>query len=189
MQTLTKTSSQQLVLGKRIVVIGTTGSGKTTLAKQIAQQFQIRHIELDAENWLENWTMRPTEEFRQRIEKITTAEYWVSDGNYSSVRDILWAKADTIIWLDYPIWTNFYRLFTRTMRRVFTREKLWGGNVESLRGQLSMKDSIFVWFFKTYGVNRKRYPKLLTSMEYKHLTAWRFQDPKVVDVWTDSWKK
>jgi len=88
---------------QRISVVGTSGSGKTTLARQIFQSIDIPHIELDALHHEPNWTEAPIDVFRKRVEQSLSGNSWVVDGNYSKVRDIVWSRADTVIWLDYPL--------------------------------------------------------------------------------------
>lgn len=86
-----------LPCGDRISVVGTTGSGKTTLARSISQHRQIPHIELDALHWDANWTAASDQVFRERVTQALHGSTWVVDGNYSKVRDIVWGQADTVV--------------------------------------------------------------------------------------------
>ena len=115
-------------LGKRIHLVGTTGSGKTTLAKQLDRNLGYQHIELDALWWDANWTNPSIEVFRQRVEHATSGDTRVVDGNYSRIRDIVWARVETIIWLDFPLWLILFRLFKRTVGRLMTKGEIWNGN-------------------------------------------------------------
>src|SRR5579871_6058918 len=87
----------------RIVVVGSTGSGKTTLARHLACRLHLAHVELDALHWDANWVPAPTPIFRERVDAALSGPAWAVDGNYSKVRDIVWPRADTVIWLDYPL--------------------------------------------------------------------------------------
>jgi adenylate kinase family enzyme len=167
----------------RIVVVGTTGSGKTTLAAQLGERWQIPHIELDAIHWGPNWTEMPTDLFRAQLTETLSGDCWVVDGNYSKVRDIVWGRATTLIWLDYPFSLIFYRLMKRTLHRVFWREKLWNNNQESFRNTFFRKDSLIWWFFKTYRRNKQRYPKLFAEPAYAHLTVIRLCSPRATREW------
>ena len=118
---------------KRIAIVGTTGSGKTTLARRVAQRCLISHIELDALQWEPNWTPAEPQGFRDRVTAALSGDRWVVDGNYSAVRDIVWAKADTVVFLDYPFGLVLRRLLWRTWRRSLHREELWNGNRETFR--------------------------------------------------------
>jgi adenylate kinase family enzyme len=89
---------------QRISVVGTSGSGKTTLARHIAQRLAIPHVELDKLHWEPNWIEVPDDVMRERVSQALASNTWVVDGNYSLVSDIVWGKADTVVWLDYPLW-------------------------------------------------------------------------------------
>lgn len=170
-------------IGQRIVVIGTTGSGKTTLASRLAQRLGCTHIEMDALHWEPNWTEAPTEVFRERVQKAATHERWVMDGNYSVVRDIAWPAADTVVWLDYPLPVILWRLLRRTLRRVFLHEELWNGNRERFATQFLTPNSLFLWLFKTYWRRRCEYPEMLARPEYAHLALIRLRSPYETERW------
>ena len=123
---------------KRTVVIGTTSSGKSTLASQLAGKIGGDCIELDALHWEPNWTEAPDEVFRKRVENAIKSNTWVVAGNYHIVRDLVWQRAEAIIWLDYPFHIVFRRLLTRTIRRSFQQEELWNGNRENFWTHLKL---------------------------------------------------
>ena len=110
---------------QRLNIVGTSGSGKTTVAKRAAEALRFPFVELDALHWEPDWQEAPVEVFRERVSEATRESPWVVDGNYSKVRDIVWARADTVIWLDYSFTLIFLRLLWRTFRRVINREELW----------------------------------------------------------------
>ena len=83
----------------RVVIVGSTGSGKTTLARQLSRLLDVPHTELDALNWEANWVMAPTDVFRQRTQDALKGDAWVVDGNYSAVRDLVWPRATVLVWL------------------------------------------------------------------------------------------
>ena len=171
---------------KRIVIIGTTGSGKTTLGKQISERLHIPHIELDALHWEPNWQEAPAEIMRERVSGAVSGDAWVIDGNYSSVRDIVWSRADTIVWLDYSFAFIAWRLFGRTIRRIITREKLWGYNQEDWRAQFFSRDSLFLWLIQTYAKRRREYPLLFQCPENAHLNIVHLNSQRKTDKWLDS---
>jgi len=74
---------------QRVAVIGTSCSGKTTFARQLSAILSAPHIELDTFYWQPGWVERPAAEFRALVERETSAQRWVADGNYSHVRDIV----------------------------------------------------------------------------------------------------
>ena len=154
---------------KRVVVIGTSCSGKTTFASQLADQFSIPHTELDVLHWLPEWEMQLLEEFRSLVKEVVEQDRWVIDGNYSKVRDIVWSRATHLFWLNYPFWTIFSRALRRTFRRIATREELFAGNRENLRRALFDPESIVWWVLRTYRRRRREYPQLFQMPQYNHL--------------------
>lgn len=178
---------------QRIVVVGTTSSGKSTLAEQIAQKFNLDFIELDALYWEPNWQNADVEVFRKRVETVTSLQLgksedssgWVVAGNYRIVRDLIWPNAQAIIWLDYPLHIIFWRLITRTVRRAVTQELLWGTNRETFWVHLKFwsQDSLFNWLFKTYWRRKHEIPALLNLPEHRHLQLIHFKHPREADEW------
>ncbi len=168
---------------RRIAVVGTTGSGKSTLAETLAQALQIPHYELDAFNWQPNWTEAPRELTRQRVEEFTRSEAWVTDGNYSYCRDIIWSRLEAVIWLDYPLGLILWRLWWRTWQRVIRKEFLWGTNYERLWPQFFSKDSLFLWALKTYKRRKGTYTALFSNPEYTHLKMYHFRSQRETDAW------
>jgi hypothetical protein len=123
-------------------VIGTSCVGKTTFAQVLAQIMNFPHVELDALHWQPNWTPRPPEEFRALTADALAQGCWITDGNYGSVRDLVWSRATTVIWLNYSFPIVLWRALTRTIRRVLTQEELFSGNRESLRMAFLSRESI-----------------------------------------------
>lgn len=165
---------------RRIVVIGTTGSGKTTLARAIAARLGVPHAEQDAWNHLPGWQEAPLEDFRAQVEQFTAGERWVMDGNYSKARDLGWTRADTLIWLDYPAGVVFWQLLRRTLRRMSSGEELWNGNREEWRTLFS-RQGILAWFFRTHWKRRRTTPQQIA--QYPHLRVVRLRSPRERDLW------
>ncbi len=167
---------------KRIVVVGTSGSGKTTLARKLAERCGCPHVELDALHWEPGWQEAPPDVFRERLIAALAGDAWVADGNYQKVRDLIWPRADTLLWLDYPLTVVLCRIFRRTVSRIFTREMLWGTNQEHL-GALFRRDSILLWVLRTYRRRQREYRVLFEGAPYPHLTMIRLRSPRETDRW------
>ncbi len=169
-------------LGRRIVVIGSTGAGKTTMGAGLAGLLAIPHVELDSLFWGPNWTECPTEIFRNRVAEVTRGDDWVVDGNYGKARDIIWSRADTVIWLDYALPVILYRLTRRNAYRVGRGVELWNGNRDTLGNSLS-RDSLYVWALRTYRRRRLEYPEHFRRPEYAHLRVLHFRSPRQARRW------
>ncbi|HEY3232557.1 MAG TPA: EutP/PduV family microcompartment system protein [Roseiflexaceae bacterium] len=172
---------------RRIAIVGVSGSGKTTLARQLSQHLSLPHVELDALHWDPGWVPTPAEVFRQRARQALQGASWVVDGNHPEVRDIIWSRADTVIWLDYGLALVMWRLMLRTLRRAATREVLWNGNRErTLRAHFFSRDSIFLWALRTYGLRRKEYPALFKSSVYAQVRPVHLRSPRATRSWLAS---
>ncbi len=173
---------------KRMVVIGVTSSGKSTLAKRLADKLSLDFIELDALYWEPNWKEAESEIFRARVEAATQSECWALAGNYKEVRNIVWPRAEAVIWLDYPFWTIFWQLTRRTFTRWWARELLWGTNRENLwmHFKLWSDESLFHWLLITYKRRKREYPIQFGLPQHAHLKILRFTSPKETDEWIRS---
>lgn len=150
-----------------VYVVGTSGSGKSTLAKQLAADFKLTHFDIDSYRFLPNWEPRgKTMYVKQLLADVSTAESWVCCGNYRLVLARLRDQIDCIIWLDYPFYIVFWRVLSRTLRRLLSKEKVCGDNVESWYIQFFTKKSIFVWVLKTFIKNKRRYQRLSEKPRY-----------------------
>jgi adenylate kinase family enzyme len=171
-----------------VIVVGVTSSGKSTLADKLTKRFDLNYIELDALHWEPNWQSAPLEVFRARVENATQAERWIVAGNYHIVRDLVWPKAEAIIWLDYPLSTVLRQLTRRTFHRWWTQELLWGTNRESLwtHFKLWSDESLYYWLFKTYWRRKGEYPMLLSQPEHRHLKLIQLKTPQEAEAWLGS---
>jgi adenylate kinase family enzyme len=167
----------------RVVVIGVTGAGKSTLAAALGKSLAAPVIELDALHWDAGWQAASTETFRERVGRATAPKCWVVDGNYGQVRDIVWSRADTLIWLDYPLALVLARLTRRTVRRMARREVLWNGNRERFADNFLSRHSLFLWALTSHRKMRERVPIELEKPEVQHLTLHRFKYPNETRAW------
>lgn len=169
--------------GPRIVVVGVTGCGKSITAARLARILAIPHVELDALHWQPHWVMTEKETFRRLVAQALSGASWVTDGNYSKARDLIWAHATTIVWLDYALPVILWQLIWRTLKRVVSREELWNGNRETLRGAFFSKDSLFLWALQTHPRFRQTYPLLFARPEYAHLQVIRLRSRRETAGW------
>ena len=171
---------------RRAAVVGTSGSGKTTLAGTLAQRLGLTHVELDSLHWGPDWTPAPRELFRERVARALSGEAWTTDGNYSAVRDIVWTRADTVVWLDYSLPVVMGRVTWRTMRRCALRKELWNGNRERFREAFFGRESIIWWALSSYRRRKTQYPVLLGQPEHAHLRVVHLTSPRAAREWPDA---
>ena len=164
---------------KKINVIGTTASGKSTFSKKLSARLNIPYISMDKLFWKSNWTESTNEELFQKLEEALNQDTWVLDGNFSRTNDIKWKDVDTIIWIDFSFLRTLYQSISRALSRIICQKELWEGtgNKETL-SRLFSKDSIVLWLFKQYGKKKRTYSKLITEDKYNHINFVRLQSPK-----------
>ena len=160
---------------RRVSVVGNSGSGKSTVARELARVLGVRHLELDSVFHQPGWVPLPEHEFRSVVATAAAEDRWVMDGNYSAVRPLVWARADTVVWLDLPRWTVMRQVIWRTLRRAATRQELWNGNREPLRNFLTWRpeESIISWAWHNHGKYRDRYAAAAADPANAHLTFVR----------------
>ena len=156
---------------RRVSVVGTSGSGKSTLARELAEILGVPHLELDAVHHQPGWAPLPTDEFRRIVAARAAAGGWVIDGNYGRVRDLVWARADTVVWLDLPKRTVMRQVVWRTLRRVALRRELWNGNRERWRNFFTWnpEQSVISWAWHKHAPDRARYAATAASPASAHL--------------------
>jgi adenylate kinase family enzyme len=168
---------------RRVNVVGTSSSGKTTFARMLATRLGVPHVELDALHWEPGWTEAAPEVMRRRTAEAIAADAWVVDGNYAVVRDLVWARAEAVVWLDFPLRTVLSRYAKRTARRIRSQEELWPGtgNRERLSTSVLGRDSLLWWIISTYRRRRREYPQRLAANP--HLAAVRLRSPAEAGAW------
>jgi adenylate kinase family enzyme len=171
---------------RRVSVLGNSGSGKSTLARRAADRLGVPYIELDALFHLPGWTERPLDEFKALIVERTSGDGWVVDGNYRLANsDVVWPRADTLVWLDLPRRRVMRQVVGRTIRRTITREELWNGNRERLSSlwQADPTRSIIRWSWTQHDKYRERYAAAETDPQFAHLTVVRLRSHAEADAW------
>jgi adenylate kinase family enzyme len=165
---------------QRVLVAGASGSGKSTLAGRIAEILDAPHTEIDGLFHGPAWTRRP--EFAADVEAFTSEAAWVTEWQYSSVRELIAERADTLVWLDLPYRLVLGRVVRRTVRRRVRREELWNGNQEPpLHTFFTDPEHVVRWSITTRNLNQERIPALAAA--HPHLAVVRLRSTRDVDRW------
>lgn len=164
----------------RVVVIGTSGAGKSTMAARIGAHFGLPVIELDAINWQPGWaalSRLDQPEFLRRVDAATAGAAWVVAGNYTMARHIVWARASHLVWLDYPKAVVMARVIRRSVRRTVRREVIWGGNREGLREWRDPGHPVR-WAWRSWQRNRSLTVNRLAEPASSHLVITQVVRPR-----------
>lgn len=170
---------------RRLLVLGRTGSGKTTLARELAAALQVPHVELDALYFAPDLSTVPLPVLRERTAAAIAGETWVTDGNKSAVRDLVWPRADTVIWLDYPLAVSLWRLARRAVWRTSAISRQAPGSAGSRpRGsQLWSAATGVTTALRSHRGQRRRYPELFSAPANRHLAVVRLRSPRATRRW------
>lgn len=174
---------EQIKTCRRINVVGTSGSGKSTFCRQLAEVLDIPHYEMDRQFWKPDWQESSDAELFESVRQVTEQESWILDGNYKRTTPVKWSRVELVIWLDIPYVRTLSRVTRRVLYRSFSQKEIWPGtgNRETLRKAFLTKDSIIWWMLTSYGRNRKTYLTAMDSPEYEHIRFVRLRSPREVD--------
>ena len=145
---------------QRVLVAGTSGSGKSSLAVRIASALQVPYVEIDALFHGPDWTPRP--QFVDDVEALIAQPSWVTEWQYAQVRTQLATSADLLVWLDLSRPRVMWQVVRRTLRRRLLRQRLWNGNIEPpLRTFFIDDEHIVRWAWRTHGMTSSRIGEVL----------------------------
>ena len=170
---------------RRVSIIGTSGSGKSTVGAFVADRLGVPYIELDSIFHQPNWTQLPVAEFERRVEEAAAGPSWVIDGSYSAVRHLIWPRAECVVWLDLPRLLVTARVLRRTVKRCATRQQLWNGNRDRWRDLLSTdpRTSAVAAAWKRYPELRDRYETATTDPRWQAVSFVHLRSPHEVKVY------
>lgn len=171
-------------------VVGTSGSGKSTVGRALAERLGAPYVELDAIHHLPEWRPIDPDEFVRRCAEIAAGDTWVVDGNYSTVtrRGPIWERADTVVWLDLPRWLVMWQVTVRSLGRVIRRTELWNGNRERWSNLLSRdpEQSIIVWAWTTHPERRATLEEVLEGPGEHRFDVVRLRSRREIRAWLAS---
>lgn len=165
---------------RRVAVAGTSGTGKTTLARSIGARLGLPMTEIDALFHGPGW--QPRASFESDVEAVVSGPEWVIEWQYRIVRGRIADRADTLVWLDLPVRVTMWRVVRRTVVRRLRRTELWNGNTEPpLWTFLTDHDHIVRWAWAHRHTLRGRIPEVAADRPGLHVVRLRSQ--REVDRW------
>jgi adenylate kinase family enzyme len=174
-------------LGRRVIVIGASCSGKSTLGERLSQRLGVAHIELDALYWQPNWQHPEVETFREHVAAAVGQPGWVVSGSYlRQQQDVSWPLAESVVWIDLPLRVTVPRLVGRTWRRSRRNDVLWGSNRETFWRHLKLWDeeaSLIAYTVRHDRERRERYLRCMADPRWAHLRFFRLCSQREVDGW------
>jgi hypothetical protein len=172
---------------QRILILGRTGSGKTTLARELAAATGLPHVELDALYFEPGFTTVPLPVLRERTAIAVAQTRWVTDGNKAAVRDLVWPRADTVVWLDYPLAVSLWRLAKRARRRTrsLRTEAARPGSGLRLGQQMRSGAKGVFTALRSHRGQRREYPRMFAEPGNSHLAVVRLRSPRATRRWVE----
>ena len=147
---------------RRILVTGSSGAGKTTLAAALAERLGVPHTDIDGLFHGPGWVPRP--EFAADAAALAASAEWVTEWQYSAVRPLFVARADLLVWLDLPRLQVIRQVVARTLRRRLRRVELWNGNLEPpLWTILTDPEHVVRWSWRTHPKTTARVMQVLAA--------------------------
>ena len=159
------------------MVVGCSGAGKSTLAAAVAERAQLPFVPTDPFYWQKGWQPAPQEAVLERLHAVLSQPVWVMDGNFEDQREIVWAEADALVWLDYSLPVILRRGLKRNIRLYLSGEPTWSGN----RMTLPQVFSGVRHALRSFPNKRKAYPSYLH--EFPQLKVLHFRQPAEAERW------
>ncbi len=129
---------------QRVLIIGPCGSGKSTLARELAPRLGLPLVHMDQLGWQAGWVETEKAELHARLAEAVAGERWLIEGNYGSTLGPRLERADTVIYLDFPIRLCLWRL----ARRIITHRGR--ARPDMPEGCPERFDAAFFWYVMTW---------------------------------------
>ncbi len=156
---------------KRILVIGSSGAGKSTYAVALGRLLKLPVIHLDKEFWQPGWVQMSREDWREKARELVRRDSWVMDGTYDNSLDIRLPRADTVIFLDYP---RRICLWHAVRRIAANHGQVRSDMAEGCPEKIDWSFIKWIWNYR-----RDRYPVIYDSLEkyFSHGNLIVFKKP------------
>ena len=160
------------------------------MARALSIALDIPHLELDSVFHLPGWEQLPADEFQDAVLEFIDADAWVVDGNYArqGITDLVWPRADTVVWIDLPRLETMRRVGARTFRRISRGEKLWNGNQERLRNVVDPRpeENLLLWTWTRYSKVKEQYARRFEDPQWADLERVHLRSQEEIEAFVDS---
>ncbi|MDK0517493.1 adenylate kinase [Streptomyces sp. ML-6] len=167
---------------KKIALFGPPASGKTTIAKELSASLEIPCTDLDNVLFTENGPL-PLDEFRGKAERITRGESWVVEGNYSKLADVVWHRADVLVWLDLPLPLIVRRIVYRSLRQLTGLDASIQAQRLTWKRAFFGRRSLLRTAVRKYRNNRPRYARQVAETAELGVRVVRLRSGREADAW------
>jgi adenylate kinase family enzyme len=142
---------------QKVMILGSGGAGKSTLAKKLGERLNLPVYHLDAIFWQPNWVEPVQENWLEAHDELCKRETWIIDGNYGSVMEQRFSAADTIVFLDFPAWLCILRALKR---RLIFNGRTRPDMAQNCPEKIDLEFLQWIWTYP-----RTRRPKILQTIE------------------------
>ena len=164
-----------------MLVVGSSGAGKTTMAAALAVRLGLPHTELDSLFHGPGWVPRP--EFERDVEAMLATGRWVTEYQYRPVKDRLLGQAQAVVWLDHPFLLVAARLFRRSVARAVTRRAYWNGNRESVAMWLHPSHPLRIVLSREFWAKQRRTEQEFAAVAARGVVVVRLRGARQADRW------
>ena len=160
---------------KRVMIIGPCGAGKSTLSHRLAELLDLPLHHLDKLHWKPGWVEGSKQDLRDALSAIIDQERWLIDGNYGGTMELRLTRADTVVYLDYPVWLCLWR----------AAKRVWQFNGQTRPDMGEDCPERFDWEFFRYIANWNHHarPRTEALLQGTDASILRFESPKALDAW------
>ena len=161
---------------RRILVIGSPGAGKSTLARALGDRLHVPVTHLDAEHWLPGWTVPPKAGWERRVDELISSDAWIIDGNYGGTLGRRLMRAEAVVFTDFPRVRCLWRVWKRALRWVGRqRVDMAPGCPEHLPDLAVMG---FIWGYPTHSR-----PRILALLKEANAVVVHLRSPRALSTW------